>query len=1064
MKAAFLIPILIFFGISFSYAQEGYYYHTTEEETIPLALIDNKFAIEFIDSIPDTFNGVFLRENLYEIADTSGLDTLVIAYKLHPVYRLGEDIPYYLTSNLLLQFKQEITYSEKQVLINNFHLELVDSCEIFERYKILDTIGNTLTIANSIHGTGMVNYSYPDFITEIQLGTTDPYFSKQYYLKNTGQPINDGKSGAFGADIKIEGAWALNKGNSNITIAVIDKGVSIHPDLPASRQVRLTGSNLSPYKYGNNNVDNPSPERLSWHRWYHGDGCAGIIAASHDNVGIAGIAPLCKIMPIRLDIGSTNVGESDFVKAINMAANNGAKIINCAWTAERQVPFNFWPLVVKSIENAIAKGCFFAFITGNTANQANGNRGFVGWPSNRDIPGMVVTGASNRYDKQADYSPTDQWVELVAPSAHVGGGEGATEGGDVYTLDIPGDTGRGLNPFNEDVAQNYFPTLGEILPSTHPSDPTNLIHLDYTGRFSGTSAAGPQTAGVAALMLTENSCLSPGQIEDILEATADKVGGYKYSIYNSRGYFQGRSQEFGYGRLNAEKAVKAARDVKKTSVDLYMKDDVTDLGIVRTYNTAFSPDIWIRNQNDGLVNRYYQRPNYLPNTPVYVYVRIRNKSCQNYNPSGNYGKLDVYWSKASTMASYPSNWNGSKPSIGNVIVGNKPIPAIPAGGEVILEIPWIMPGPLNMLDRMWNICILAQISLTNGDATTSYPGNFPMYVGVNNNVTLLNTGVTNLSSGTGFSNLSPNHGQMVYRPKGGTFRLGNPNEITTSYNFTFETPQYTMPNLTDYAEVKLFFDQDGWELFNNAHAFTEVEGVKIISDGVIALTKPSVTLSNISFPADSFVEVYLGFHHWADSAVTDTVWYDYRITQALDTLPDTVQGTCNVQVVAHPRNTFSADAGTDRQINKGQTVMLSATDIGETATYLWYDDHGILVDSVREIEVVPDTTTTYRVEVIATSDDFKDFDEVKVNVKQYFITCISPNPASTTVTVQYDVTNATTASLLFTPINAGPSFSYPLNTSLSSISINTSSYMVGNYIVTLICNGNNVDSKGLLIN
>ncbi|GHV08113.1 hypothetical protein FACS1894160_1860 [Bacteroidia bacterium] len=32
----------------------------------------------------------------------------------------------------------------------------------------------------------------------------------------------------------------------------------------------------------------------------HGNACAGVIAASHNNEGIAGIAPNCKIMPIRI--------------------------------------------------------------------------------------------------------------------------------------------------------------------------------------------------------------------------------------------------------------------------------------------------------------------------------------------------------------------------------------------------------------------------------------------------------------------------------------------------------------------------------------------------------------------------------------------------------------------------------------------------------------------------------------------------------------------------------------------------------------------------------------------
>jgi subtilisin family serine protease len=79
---------------------------------------------------------------------------------------------------------------------------------------------------------------------------------------------------------------------------------------------------------------------------------------------------------------------------------------------------------------------------------------------------------------------------------------------------------------------------------------------NYCDDFGGTSSAAPGVAGVVALMLSANPDLSVKQVRQILKNTADKI-----DISKGR-YRQGHSIYYGYGRVNAEKAVKKAISMK----------------------------------------------------------------------------------------------------------------------------------------------------------------------------------------------------------------------------------------------------------------------------------------------------------------------------------------------------------------------------------------------------------------------------------------------------------------------------------------------------------------------
>ena len=80
---------------------------------------------------------------------------------------------------------------------------------------------------------------------------------------------------------------------------------------------------------------------------------------------------------------------------------------------------------------------------------------------------------------------------------------------------------------------------------------------DYNESFGGTSSACPGVAGVCALMLSANNNLTITDVKDILRLSADKIDTAK-GDYDDNGH----SLLYGYGRVNAAKAVELAKSFK----------------------------------------------------------------------------------------------------------------------------------------------------------------------------------------------------------------------------------------------------------------------------------------------------------------------------------------------------------------------------------------------------------------------------------------------------------------------------------------------------------------------
>ncbi|HEX9657049.1 MAG TPA: S8 family serine peptidase, partial [Bacteroidota bacterium] len=325
--------------------------------------------------------------------------------------------------------------------------------------------------------SAIVKYATPDLVVFNAFDAEDPapddpYYQYQWNLMK----------------VNAEQAWLISKGISSITIAVVDDGVDLQHD-------DLDGKLVSGYDGYEDDAD-PSPGGTGPDD-SHGTACAGVIGAKTDNnLGIAGLAQNCKVMPIRAGIGFTLYYWAA-IAGINWAVAHGADIISNSWGGGD--PYQD---LEEAIDYAVTdgrggKGCVVLFSSGNIS-------GSVLYPGS--LSNVIAVGATDADDEIWDYSCTGSALDVVAPS-------GDTDfDGDIWTTDLSGSAG--------------------------------VSSTDYMSVFGGTSAACPLVAGLAGLILSKDSYLTNIQVQTILQHTAKDLGS------------SGRDDNYGWGRVDAWAALR----------------------------------------------------------------------------------------------------------------------------------------------------------------------------------------------------------------------------------------------------------------------------------------------------------------------------------------------------------------------------------------------------------------------------------------------------------------------------------------------------------------------------
>ncbi len=287
--------------------------------------------------------------------------------------------------------------------------------------------------------------------------------------------------------IKAEEAWPASTG-AGMVVAVVDSGVDLtHPDLAANL---VPGATFIDCPGGGpcGNGDWKGPDGVGQELDAHGTHVSGTIAAVTNNgIGIAGVAPDAKVMPIKsLEDGSGSF--EDIAAGIRYAADNGANVINLSIGALPGVQ----ALTITGIESSVTEAIAYADSKGILVVAAAGNESFPVCDTPAFEPGALCVTSTTREE-------TPSWFSNGAVKP------------DMFAVAAPG--GAGLFFCEDDIVST--------VPQGQGSAVCGESDYDY---YAGTSMATPHVSGVGALLFAQGRTLDNVKAALIETARTPGVG------------------------------------------------------------------------------------------------------------------------------------------------------------------------------------------------------------------------------------------------------------------------------------------------------------------------------------------------------------------------------------------------------------------------------------------------------------------------------------------------------------------------------------------------------------
>ena len=184
--------------------------------------------------------------------------------------------------------------------------------------------------------------------------------------------------------MEIPQAWTWTTGSADVTVAIVDTGVSPNPELVADRLV-------PGYDFVDDDSDAADANG-------HGSLVANLLGADGTNgVGMAGVCGKCRIMPVRV-LGDREGTTGNVAAGIAWAADHGAQVINLSLSTASNSR-----LLRQAVEYAAARGSLVVASAGNERSTAH-----------RYPAAFESALAVAQVGTQAKNTATDRWVDVSA--------------------------------------------------------------------------------------------------------------------------------------------------------------------------------------------------------------------------------------------------------------------------------------------------------------------------------------------------------------------------------------------------------------------------------------------------------------------------------------------------------------------------------------------------------------------------------------------------------------------------------------------------------------------------
>ncbi len=336
-----------------------------------------------------------------------------------------------------------------------------------------------------------------------------------------------------GYGARPEGLWQATQGSADVVVAVVDTGITSHPEL-AGRTVKgydfvsldelfpFQGLNRQPLTANDGNGRDADPsDPGTWiteaestqpnffktcpatDSSWHGTHVAGIIAAEQGGSGVAGLAPGVRIQPVRA-IGRCAGSESDIADAIVWASGGTVTGVPANATPADVINLSLGgdgaclPLLQSAITSARSRGAIVIAAAGNDNRSVDPGASSPGtYPA--DCDGVVSVAATGRTGDLGTFSAPDE------PYSNYGLTAGA------ITLSAPGGDATS-------ASAGIWSTINN--GARRPVDPAYASYV-------GTSMAAAHVSAAAALLRSQDVDASLDGLSGtaLSDATAASLGG-----------------------------------------------------------------------------------------------------------------------------------------------------------------------------------------------------------------------------------------------------------------------------------------------------------------------------------------------------------------------------------------------------------------------------------------------------------------------------------------------------------------------------------------------------------